>query len=269
MLKNIKMKNINLNLDDEFFEKKIIVTGASRGLGAALCQILSQKGARVALFSRSIVEMNLIKKKMLNPNNHISVKIDLNNIHEIKNAYKKAKKFLKEIDIIIHVAGGGFGLKNALIKNSDLNTLLKVNLLSAIELNREAVMHKSKKKNLKLIHVGSIASSEAVGSVGYNLSKAALCSYVRSIGRELYKSNVLVTGILPGGFIAPGNAMERFKFKNNKEYKKFIQNRLPRGRMGEVEEILPVLLFLCSKYSSMMGGCMIPVDAGEGKAYQV
>ena len=57
------MKKINLNLDDEFFEKKIIVTGASRGLGAVLCQILSQKGARVALFSRSLIEMNLIKKK--------------------------------------------------------------------------------------------------------------------------------------------------------------------------------------------------------------
>ena len=145
--------------------------------------------------------------------------------------------------------------------------MLKVNLLSAVELNRLAVSQKKKNKELKLIHVGSIASNEAVGSVGYNISKSALSSYVRSLGRELYKNKVLVTGILPGGFCS-NNSMARFKSKNIKEYKKFIKNRLPRGRMGQVEEILPILLFLCSKHTSMMGGCLIPIDAGEGKAYQ-
>ena len=54
-----------------------------------------------------------------------------------------------------------------------------------------------------------------------------------------------------------------------KDYKKFIKTRLPRNEMGNVNEILPILLFLCSKHSSMMGGCLVPIDAGEGKAYQV
>ena len=131
------------------------------------------------------------------------------------------------------------------------------------------VRDKSKSQKLKLIHVGSIASNEAVASVGYNVAKSALSTYVRSLGRELYKNKVIVTGILPGGFIAPGNAMERFKKKNIKEYKKFIKTRLPRNEMGNVNEILPILLFLCSKHSSMMGGCLVPIDAGEGKAYQI
>jgi 3-oxoacyl-[acyl-carrier protein] reductase len=89
------------------------------------------------------------------------------------------------------------------------------------------------------------------------------------LGRELYKNNVIVTGILPGGFIAPGNAMERLRKKNIKDYKKFIKTRLPRGLMGNVNEVLPMLLFLCSKHSSMMGGCLVPMDAGEGRAYQI
>ena len=53
-----------------------------------------------------------------------------------------------------------------------------------------------------------------------------------------------------------------------KDYNKFIKTRLPRKKMGSVNEILPMLLFLCSKHSSMMGGCLVPIDAGEGKAYQ-
>ncbi len=132
-------------------------------------------------------------------------------------------------------------------------------------------MLKAKKKNheLKLVHVGSIASNEAVGSVGYNVAKSALSTYVRSLGREMYKYNVIATGILPGGFIASDNAMARFKKRNIKDYKKFIKTRLPRKMMGQVNEILPMLLFLCSKHSAMMGGCLVPIDAAEGKAYQL
>jgi hypothetical protein len=63
--------------------------------------------------------------------------------------------------------------------------------------------------------------------------------------------------------------MERFKKKNLKEYKNFIKTRLPRGIMGSADEILPILLFLCSNHSSMMGGCMVPIDGGEGKSYQI
>ena len=260
---------INLNLEKEFFDKRIIVTGASRGLGAMVCKALAIRGAKIAMLSRSKKDMDNLKKKLKNPSDHISVKIDLLKNSDIKLAISKAKNFLKQIDIVLHIAGGGLGLKETLINNTDLKTLFQINLGAAAEINRLVVRDKSKSQKLKLIHVGSIASNEAVASVGYNVAKSALSTYVRSLGRELYKNKVVVTGILPGGFIAPDNAMERFKKKNIKGYKKFIKTRLPRNKMGNVNEILPILLFLCSKHSSMMGGCLVPIDAGEGKAYQI
>jgi len=260
---------LNLNLENEFLRKKIIITGASRGLGAMLCKHLAERGAEIAMFSRSKEDMDSIKSKLKNSTNHISIKVDLTNNNLIRLAFRKAKSFLKHIDIILHIAGGGFGLKDKLITNKELNKLFQINLGAAIEINRLAIKYRNKNHSLKIIHVGSIASYEAVASVGYNVVKSALAAYVRSLGRELYKSKVLVTGILPGGFTAPGNAMERFKKKNFKEYKNFIKTRLPRGIMGSVDEILPMLLFLCSSHSSMMGGCMVPIDAGEGKSYQI
>ena len=262
------MSNLNLNLENEFLGKRIIVTGASRGLGAEACKALAEKGAKIAMLSRSKKEMDFLKDGLKNPSNHISIKVNLLKNSEIKLAIKKAKKFLKQIDIVIHVAGGGLGLKENLINNEDLKTLLQINLGAAAEINRLIVSNKTKSQFLKLVHVGSIASSEAVASVGYNVAKSALATYIRSLGRELYKNKVIVTGILPGGFIASGNAMERLKNKNIKDYKKFIKTRLPRGVMGNVNEILPMLLFLCSKHAAMMGGCLVPIDAGEGKTYQ-
>jgi len=263
------MSYLNLNLDKEFSGKRIVVTGASRGLGAMACRALAYRGAKIAMLSRSKKEMDNLKNRLKNPSSHISIKVDLLKNNAIKLAIKKAKKFLKQIDIVLHVAGGGFGLKEKLINNKDLKTLLQLNLGAPAEINRLVVSGKNKSQFLKLVHVGSIASNEAVASVGYNVSKSALATYVRSLGRELYKNKVIVTGILPGGFIAPGNAMDRLRKKNIKDYKKFIKTRLPRGLMGNVNEVLPMLLFLCSKHSSMMGGCLVPMDAGEGKAYQI
>ena len=262
------MSYLDLNLEKEFLGKRIIVTGASRGLGSIVCEALAKRGAKIAMLSRSKKEMDNLKNRLKNPSSHISIKVDLLRNNAIKLAIKKAKKFLKQIDIVLHVAGGGLGLKEKLIKNEDLKMLLQINLGAAAEINRLVVGGKTKSQFLKLVHIGSIASNEAVASVGYNVSKSALATYVRSLGRELYKNKVIVTGILPGGFIAPGNAMDRLRKKNIKDYKKFIKTRLPRGLMGAADEILPMLLFLCSKHSSMMGGCLVPIDAGEGKAYQ-
>ena len=261
------MKNLNLNLDKEFFGKKIIITGASNGLGAIACKFFSERNAKIALLARSKKKMDIIKSKMTNPKNHISINVDLLRNNDIEKAFKKAKKFLKNIDIVLHIAGGGFGLKENLIKNDDLKSLFQINVGAAAEINRLVIKSKSKNKILNLVHVGSIASRESVGSVGYNTTKSALAAYVKSLGRKVYKNNVIATGILPGGFIAPGNAMDRLKIKNPKDYNKFIKTRIPRGVMGNSNDILPMLLFLCSKHSSMMGGCLVPIDGGEGIAY--
>jgi 3-oxoacyl-[acyl-carrier protein] reductase len=221
------------------------------------------------MLSRSLKDMDILKKRIKDPSKHICIKVDLLKNSNIKTAIRKAISFHKQIDIVVHVAGGGLGIKEPLLTSKDINKLLQLNLLSAIEINRILLQYKKKNKHLKLVHVGSIASYEAVGSVGYNTSKSALCGYVRSLGRELYSRKVVVTGIMPGGFVAPNNAMQRLKNKNLKVYNRFIRDRLPRKKMGTVDEILPMLLFLCSDSSSMMGGCMVPIDAGEGKSYLI
>ena len=205
---------IDLNLDKEFIGKKIIVTGASRGLGAATCKILANKGAELVMMSRSKDDMENLKNSLKNSNKHLIIKVDLLKNEKIKAAIFKAINFLKKIDVVIHAAGGGFGLKKPLIENKDLNLIFQANLGAVAEINRLIIL-KKEKDLIKLIHVGSIASSEAVGSVGYNVAKSALSAYVKSLGREMYKDKIIATGILPGGFIAPGNSMERFK---NKKY---------------------------------------------------
>ena len=98
-------------------------------------------------------------------------------------------------------------------------------------------------------------------------AKAALAAYVRSLGNALAKSGIVVTGILPGGFNAPGNSWERLRASKPDVVDRFVDQRLPRGRLAEAEEVVPLVAFLCSDAAAMMGGCMVPIDAGEGITY--
>jgi 3-oxoacyl-[acyl-carrier protein] reductase len=247
--------------------RKIIIIGASKGLGQASAIWFSKLNYKIVLLSRSKSSLEKVRKQCKNSNKHLCLELDLFKINDIEKSIKKALKFLNGVDVILHAAGGGLGIHQNLVKHDDFQKVLQLNLLSAAEVNRVIVPYMKKKKNGNIVHIGSIASYENAGYLAYNSSKAALSAYVRSLGRDLASFNVIVTGILPGGFLAPQNAMERLKNRKNHIFKKIIKERLPRNKMGKVEEILPIIEFLCSRNAGMMSACLVPADAGEGKSY--
>ena len=244
-----------------------IVTGASRGLGRVIAEALANEGVRVALLARSEDALQSLRSVLSMPEQHTVARVDLLDAAAIAGAVAKVRKALGAIDIVVHVAGGGLGLHEDLLSADELARLFQLNIGSVAEINRLVVPEMIARRRGHLVHVGSIASVEATASVGYNTVKAAMAAYVRTLGRSLAKHDVVATGILPGGFAAPGNAMDRLQQSKPDVYEKFIQDRLPRGRMGRAEELVPLLLYLCSDHASMMGGCMVPIDAGEGLAY--
>lgn len=172
-----------------------------------------------------------------------------------------------DFDAVIHCAGGGLGYREPLIQWHKMMELFTVNVANSVEINRHVLPFMINRKSGYIVHVCSIASGEAIGSVGYNTVKASLGAYVRSLGREMASHGIVISGISPGGFKAPGNSMERLKTSNPQAYEDFVKNRLPRGKMGEAEELLPLIRLLCSPEASMMGGCVVPIDAGEGRYY--
>lgn len=248
-------------------DRNILISGASKGLGAVAAVAFSQQGARVALLARSSEKLEEVRLQCQNPQQHIVLPTDILKIEEIHFSVTKCLAHMGHIDVVLHAAGGGMGFKGELLSHDEFQQLFMLNLGAAAEINRLVVPEMKKRGYGRLVHVGSIASSEGVGSVGYNTVKAGLAAYVRTLGRELARHQIVATGISPGGFIAPGNAMDRLKTSNPEAYGEFIKTRLPRNKMGEAQELLPLLLLLCSEGASMMAGCMVPVDAGEGRAY--
>jgi len=247
--------------------KRILITGASKGLGAVAAQAFAERGARLVLIARSQDKLEHVRRSCNDPERHLSIPVNFMEMMEIQSVVRKAREFLGGIDVVLHAAGGGLGLKDELLMHEDFLKLFVLNLGAAAEINRLVAPEMKERRSGNLVHVGSIASSEGVGSVGYNTVKAALAAYVRSLGRELNRFNIIATGILPGGFISPGNSMARLQEVNPEAYQKFIEERLPRKVMGDARELIPMLALLCSGDASMMGGCLVPIDAGEGRAY--
>ncbi|MBU3956389.1 SDR family oxidoreductase [bacterium] len=249
--------------------KKVIITGASRGLGSVCAMALAAHGASLVLMARTEKKLEEVRMSCQNPEKHLTIGVDLTNTEQLRKAIGRATEFLGEIDVVLHVAGGGLGLREPLLSSGDLIKLFTLNVAVAAEINRIVLPGMIKRKSGNLVHVASIASGEATASVGYNTAKAALAAYVKSLGREIAGYGVVATGILPGGFYAPENSWERLKAQKPKVVENFIKERLPRGFLGRAEELIPMILLLCSDAASMMGGCLVPIDAGEGKAYTV
>ena len=253
----------------EFEDKSILITGASKGLGYVCAQEFEKQGAQLVITARSSDKLEKLKNSFSSPERHLIVSGDLTNYKNIESLLKRGLEHSGGFDIVLHVLGGGYGFRDPLITWEQLETLYRVNIGVAAETNRLIVRDMVNKKNGRLVHVGSIASHEATASVGYNTVKAALAAYVRSLGRELAESGVVVSGILPGAFYAPENSWERLKASKPEVVKEFIEKNLPRRRIADVDELLPLIFFLAGKAASMMSGCCVPIDAGEGKSYVV
>ena len=254
-------------MEEVFAGKRILITGASKGLGAVCFQEFAERGARLAISGRTQGNLEELLKSTKVPDSHIAIASDLSQLSNIHEFVQKGLEFLGGVDIIIHALGGGYGFSDPMLSWEQFEIIHKINLYAGVEINRLTIPKMIENHSGTIIHVGSIASQEAVGSVGYNTVKAALAAYVRSLGREMASSGIIVTGILPGGFTAPGNAMIRLQENKPEVYESFINERLPRKKMGSVAEIIPLICLLASDAGSMMSGCCVPIDAGEGTAY--
>lgn len=243
---------------------RYLIVGANNGLGYDLCKDLCKlENNKIFVISRNLSE-NL--KKILSTENIFL--LDFNYLDKLN--LKDLSMWITDIvkpDVVIHCSGGGLGLKNPNISYEDAKTLLNVNLLGSLSINSVLIPFFENKKKGTIIHIGSTAATHAIGSVGYNFSKAALNAYVRSAGNHFVKSNILICGINPGAFLASRNAMERLKFKNPTQYELFLNQRIPRKEMMSGSEIISVIKFIAQSESLALAGSMICLDAGESLSY--
>jgi len=253
-------------VSDVFKGKKVLITGASKGLGKAAALAFERKGAKLALAARSGEKLDALAASFSEPDKHLVFGIDL---LEPVNLDQLAEDVLNQwggVDVILHCVGGSLGINDSLPDWSNFAKSLKGNIGVAAEINRHFVPGMKEQNSGNIIHVGSVVGIQTGGSVPYSTAKAALSGYVRSLGRDLADHGIVVSGIVPGAFYGDDNAMFRYEFYKPDEYKEFVKS-LPKQRMPHVDEYIPMLLLLANPASLIMSGSLVSMDGSQGYAY--
>ncbi len=238
-------------------DKICVVTGASRGIGAAIAARFRSEGAKVYVFSRSAPVQS--EKGEAGVLGDYWLSCDVSNEASIEAAVSAVLAKEGKIDILVNNAGitrDGLLMR---MKTEDWDAVLDTNLKSAFLLCRAVVRTMLKQRDGCILNVSSVVGITGNGGqTNYSASKAGIIGFTKSLAREVASRNLRVNAIAPG-FIETS-----MTDKIPEDFKQKLKESIPLGRVGSAEEAANAALFLCSPLSSYVTGVVLQVDGGMG-----
>lgn len=233
----------------------IIVTGTSGGLGQAIAADLVASGSTVVGISRRTVNPAGIG---VDPDRYHHIEFDLGNIDGISDLVGDiVERFGKPYGLVNNAAIGTDGLLPTM-HNSDIETLVRLNVTSPIVLTKYATRHMIAARRGRVVNVSSIVARTGYrGLATYGATKAALEGFTRSLARDLGPRKVTVNAVAPG-FLAT----EMTSSLGDKNLDR-IRNRAALSRFAEVDEVAAAVSYLLSDAAAGVTGTTITVDAGS------
>jgi len=242
--------------------KRILVTGASRGIGRGIAEQLSESGAEVLIhYNKNKVEAEKVKNGMPNPS-HL-VPCDLSSIDSVKGWIPELIKKYGKIDSIVNNAGIAISVPDDSDTDQWTDAWLKtmdVNINSLAIICKEFIEHAKENREGRLINISSRAAfrGDTPDYLAYAASKAAIVSYTRSIARYYGKEGVKAFIIAPG-FTRTDMAQD-FMDQYGEEY---ALNDIALNQLTEPKDIAPMVTLLCSGLADHATGCTIDINAGS------
>jgi len=246
---------MNINLKD----KKVLIFGASQGIGRGVLELFYQEGACLAASSRSQEKLDLINKDK-NPKLLI-IPGDLSLSGEGRKVTTLAIEKLKGLDILFINTGGPLKKNFTDLNMAEWNLALQNLWLSTIDIIQTALPSLSKSNHGRIILLASTTAKEPIAQmILSNSIRAGLLGLMKSLSTELAPKGITVNTLLPG-FIETDRMRELGLNVHE------VLKQIPMGRLGQVEDIAQLALFLASDFASYITGQMIAVDGGRMKSY--
>ncbi len=233
-------------------DKVCVVTGASRGIGAAIAAKFSAEGATVYAFSRTAPAAEPAAAPRW-------IQCDVADEASIEAAVAAVLAEAGRIDVLVNNAGitrDGLLMR---MKTEDWDAVLDTNLKSAFLLSRAVVRPMLKQRSGCILNVSSVVGITGNGGqANYSASKAGIIGFTKSLAREVASRDIRVNAIAPG-FIET-SMTDRIP----EDFKQKLKESIPLGRVGTTEEAANAALFLCSPLASYCTGIVLQVDGGMG-----
>ena len=236
---------------------RALVTGASSGIGLGCAVALAEAGADVVLASRNIKALSEAAKAIIMKGfSAETLQLDISDLVSIDNVLKEQKPF----DVLVNSAGLGRHTPSLETSAEDFDAVMDVNLKGAYFLTQSIA-----KALIKAKKPGSLFNiSSQMGHVGgvdravYAASKHAVEGFTKAMAIEWGRHQIRVNTICPT-FIRTPLTQSTF---DNPDRKKWIEDKIKLGRVGEVEDVMGAVVFLASDASSMITGSALMIDGG-------
>jgi 3-oxoacyl-[acyl-carrier protein] reductase len=232
-----------------------LVTGASGGIGSAICHALAGQGARLAVSGSNVEKLEAFRVSL--GGDHVAVSCNLGDKDSVEALVPAALEKLGQIDILVNNAGVTRDNLAMRMKDEEWDEVIRINLEAAFRLMRAATKPMMKARFGRIITITSVVGATGnPGQVNYAASKAGLVGMSKALAAELASRNVTVNCVAPG-FIR--TAMTDGLPDAQKEA---LNARIPMGRMGEGEDIGAAVAYLASKEAGYVTGHTLHVNGG-------
>jgi len=238
----------------DFKNKKILITGATGGIGGSLVKKFLSLGGTVLATGTNSERLELIKKD--NPNVKIK-KFNLSEHSEIESFINSSISELGGLDILVNNAGVNVDNLSLRMKDDEWKKVIDINLTSTFLLSKYGIKSMLKNKFGRVVNITSIVGHTGnLGQANYSASKAGIIGMSKSLAIEYAKKNITVNCVSPG-FIT-SNMTEKIAEK----VRQFLTSRIPMGKLGTGEDVSNCVAFLSSESASYVTGETIHVNGG-------
>ena len=235
--------------------KKILITGASGGIGSSIADKFLKNKYEMILTSSSGVTLSNLKKKY-GKNHHYYV-LDFKNPDENNTILKKISQEHQDLDVIVNNAGITDDSLLLRMKTDQWNNVIQANLSSNFTIIKALLPNMIRNKSGNIIGVSSVvATSGNPGQSNYVAAKSGMIGFYKSIALEVASRNINVNVVSPGFIISP------MTNKLNDNQKNVILEKIPMKRFGEANEIADLVYFLSSDDSKYITGQNIHINGG-------
>jgi len=237
--------------------KRALVTGGSRGIGAAIALALAENGADVAFtYQHSAEKAEAVAKSIEKTGRRgVAIQADSADPEAITRSVNKAVSALAGLDILVNSAAIGLSGMIADIDVNDYQALMDVNVRAPLLFAKSAIPHLA--AGGRIISIGSGLGERVPfpGVTAYAMSKAALTSFTRGLSRELGPKGITVNLVQPGSINTDANPADGAGAD-------FQRGLSSLGRFGEPREIANAVVFLASPAASLITGAILTADGG-------